>query len=244
MRAVVHRIIGRLGERWQSSGLRSFCTGNRANVDSKQRSFRVTLIEGEGSGPTVCTAVRKIFKAAGVQVEWDRHTLHAHWDPYIGRKVLNPDVVQSAFETGLVLYGSSSAGSMNNEDSVGSASLTLHKLLNASVGVRIFTSIDGHQPFGPVRMVNIRDNVSGEYSEIEHTVVPGKYLQPFISFHYPYSLTVRYVLRKWLDIIIMLKMKAIIIYYNCYNFRYYLHNIFENSITGIPRVLSSRVFYN
>lgn len=176
----MRRIFGGLGGRLlRSSCPRRLCSANGVDVavgcDGERRPLRVTLIEGEGSGPAVCTAVRKIFKAAGVQVRWDRHTLHAHWDPYVGRQVLNPDVVQSAFDTGLVLCGSSSAGTADRDGSTGSASLTLHKVLGASVGVRIFTSIDGHEPFGPIRMVNIRDNVSGEYSEIEHTVVPGKH---------------------------------------------------------------------
>lgn len=174
----MRRIFRKLGGIFlQSTSLRSLCT--RADVDvccnGEERPLRVTLIEGEGSGPAVCMAVRKIFKAADVQVEWDRHTLYMHRDPYVGRQVLNPNVVQSAIDTGLVLYGSSSTSLMDKEGMVSSTSLTLHKMLNASVGVRVFSSIDGYEPFGPVRIVNIRDNVSGEYSEIEHIVVPGNY---------------------------------------------------------------------
>lgn len=177
----MRRIFGGLGGRllWSTCPRWLCTTDSGADVtmgcNGEQRPLRVTLIEGEGSGPAVCTAVRKIFKAADVQVQWDRHTLHVHWDPYVGRQVLNPDVVQSAFDTGLVLCGSSSASSVDKEGLTGSASLTLHKVFDTSVGVRIFNSIDGHEPFGPIRMVNIRDNVSGEYSEIEHTVVPGKH---------------------------------------------------------------------
>lgn len=140
-------------------------------VDSdgrQNRPLRVTLVEGLGSGPAVCAAVRKILKAAGVRVQWDRHTLHVHRNPYTDRTVVNADLVHSAVETGLVLRGPVSDSTQST------AALTLHKTLDAFVSVRLFASVDGHQPFGRVRMVNIRDNVSGEYSEIEHTVVPGK----------------------------------------------------------------------
>jgi len=142
-------------------------------VDSNGRQNRplcVTLIEGLGSGPTICAAVREIFKAAGVWVQWDRRTMHVHRNPYTDRLAVNADLVHSAMETGLVLRGPVSDSTQS------SAVLTLHKTLDAFVSVRLFASVEGYQPFGRVRIVNIRDNVSGEYSEIEHTVVPGKLL--------------------------------------------------------------------
>lgn len=150
---------------------KAVCSVNKV-VDSKgkqDRPLRVTLIEGLGSGPAVCAAVRKIFKAAGVQVQWNRHTLHVNRNPYTDRLVVNADLVHSAAETGLVLRGPVSDSTQST------AVLTLHKTLDAFVSVRLFASADGHQPFGRIRMVNIRENVSGEYSEIEHTVVPGDF---------------------------------------------------------------------
>lgn len=132
---------------------------------------RVTLIEGRGSGPSVCASVRKIFKAAGVPVEWDRHTVRVQRDPYSGKYIINSEALQSALETGVVLRGPDSAG--NSVDEHGPSILALQKALDAFVGVRLFKSMEGHQPFGHVRIVNIRDTVSGEYTEIEHTVVPG-----------------------------------------------------------------------
>lgn len=140
--------------------------------DGRPPPLRVTLIEGQGPGPTVCAAVRKVVRAAGVRAHWDRRSLNEHRDPFTGRPAVNADVLRSAADTGLVLRGPG-AGSAQ-DGSHGSAALTLHKALGASVGVKLFASVDGHHPFGRVRIVNVRDNVSGEYSEIEHTVVPGK----------------------------------------------------------------------
>lgn len=168
-----------LDGRSQASSLQSLyctCSGGNAvgngcgdNVYSKQTPLRVTMVEGQGSGPIMCAAVRDVLKAAGVQVQWDLQTMHMHRDPSTGRFSVNADLVQSALETGLVFRGPDSM----QEVSHSSAALTLNKALDTYIGVRLFASVDGYQPFGRIRMVNIRDNVSGEYSENEHTVVQG-----------------------------------------------------------------------
>ncbi|XP_050440030.1 isocitrate dehydrogenase [NAD] subunit alpha, mitochondrial-like [Adelges cooleyi] len=148
------------------------CTGDgqsekRPNADPL-KPFRVTLIEGQGRGPVVCAAVRKIFKAAGIPVQWEKHTMHLQRDA-TGQTAINPELLQSCRETGLVLRGPDPSP----DGWQSSASLKLRKAMDAYVGVRLFSSLPGYEPFGHVRMVNIRENVSGEYSEIEHTVVPG-----------------------------------------------------------------------
>lgn len=143
--------------------------GDELPLLQTRRRIRVTLIEGPGpAGSATCAAVRRIFDAAGVPVQWDRRALHAHRDSQRAvRHAVNADVVQSAVQTGLVFCGPISNSARFSD------ALALHKALGAFVGVRLFASVPGHQPFGRVRMVNVRDNVSGEYSEIEHTVAPG-----------------------------------------------------------------------
>eukprot|EP00102_Acyrthosiphon_pisum_P002059 XP_001943134.2 PREDICTED: isocitrate dehydrogenase [NAD] subunit alpha, mitochondrial-like [Acyrthosiphon pisum] len=136
-----------------------------------QRPIRVTVIEGQGTGPVVLAAVRKIFKAALVPVEWDYQTLSVYRDHKTNRMTVNPQLLDSAIETGLVLCAKDSSPRQN--DSLESDSLALHKALNAFVGVRKFNSVVGHEPYGPINLVNIREHVSGEYSEIEHLVSPG-----------------------------------------------------------------------
>lgn len=145
-----------------------FCSGG--NVE-RPAPIRVTLVEGHGSGPVVCAAVRKIMKAAGVSVQWDRQTVRVHRNPLTDRLTVNADVLQSAAETGVVLLGPTAA--TTEDGSRGSTTLTLCKALRASVGVHLFKSVDGHHPFGRVHMVNVHDNVSAEFSEIEHIVTPG-----------------------------------------------------------------------
>lgn len=175
----IHHVTGLTRGGWTSSlKSRSLfysanCGGNVKPVcgDGQKSLKRVTLIEGRGSGPSICASVRKIFKAAEVPVEWVRHTVRVRRDLHTGKFMINPEALQSAIETGVVLRGPDTAG--NSMDDHGSSLLTLQKVLDASIGVRLFKSVEGHQPYGHVRMVNIRDTVSGEYTEIEHTVVPG-----------------------------------------------------------------------
>ena len=37
----------------------------------------ITLIPGDGIGPEISSAVQKIIKAAGVEIDWDIQTLHS-----------------------------------------------------------------------------------------------------------------------------------------------------------------------
>jgi len=164
--------------RWRAafSGAANVCCSAENDYEVGQcpadrRPLRVTVIEGQGTGPAVCEAVRKVFKAACVPVEWDRQTLRLHRDLKTDRTTVSPEVLRSATETGLVLRAQDSAVTQN--DLLWSGTLTLNKALNAFVGVRKFKSAAGYEPYGPVNLINVRDNVSGEYSEIEHTVVPG-----------------------------------------------------------------------
>lgn len=150
------------------------------SFDNCGRPLRVTLVEGQGSGPIMCAAVRKIVEAAGVPVHWDRHTLHVHVDPHTGRPFVNADLVRSATETGLVLR--SPDVDPASDGSHGNVGLALHKALGASVGVKLFESAaDGNKSFGRDGIVTIRDNVSSEYSEIEHIAVAGKRALSYIK---------------------------------------------------------------
>ncbi|CAI6344189.1 unnamed protein product [Macrosiphum euphorbiae] len=67
----------------------------------EQWPIRVTVIEGGDTGTAMFAAVRKIFKAAHVPVEWDHQTLSVYRDH--NRLTVNPKLLNSAIETGLVL---------------------------------------------------------------------------------------------------------------------------------------------
>lgn len=150
-------------------------TARDEDGDAAEKPLRVTLVEGSGAGPAVCDAVRKVLAAAAVPVRWDVHA--TTWsptgrDPRTGGPAVSADLLRSAAATGLVLRGPHTGLAATGSD--GSPALALHKALDAFVGVRVFASAEGHQPYGRVRIVNVRDTVSGENAEIEHTVTPGK----------------------------------------------------------------------
>ncbi|VVC44863.1 Isopropylmalate dehydrogenase-like domain [Cinara cedri] len=152
------------------------CASTRAVVPRygervKTPPIRVTLVDGHGPGPAVCAAVRAVLKATAAPVEWDRQPVSVHRDPTTGRPIVNAELLESVAETRVILHGP--VPDTASDGSQVSTTLTLHKALRASVGVQPFASVDGHRPFGHVRMVNVRDNVSGEYSENEHLVTPG-----------------------------------------------------------------------
>jgi len=178
--AVGHKLFRSLvgGVRLMSSARPVSCTKINA-CDNQPQSLQVTLIEGQGTGPVVCAAVKKIFEAARVPVQWDSQILKVYREPKTNRMTVSPEVLSSATKTGLVLRAQDSTVGQNETQS--SDSLALHKALNTFVGVRKFVSVEGYQPYGPVKLVNIRDNVSGEYSEIEHLITPGIYNIIFYS---------------------------------------------------------------
>jgi len=157
-------------------GLVPTLCGNRVSIAGKakkQRPIRVTGIIEDGIMESVLFgAVRKIFEAAQVDVQWDYRTQILWRNQKTNRMTVCPELLSSVAETGLVLHVKDPA--LRQNESEWSSTLALNKALNTFVGVRRFNSAAGNEPYGPVNLINIRDNVSGEYSEIEHLVCPGK----------------------------------------------------------------------
>ena len=69
----------------------------------------VTLLPGEGIGPEVARAVRRILEAAGVQIEWEEIDARAADTPASakanGGSVLNQTAVDSVRRNGVALKG-------------------------------------------------------------------------------------------------------------------------------------------
>lgn len=178
---------------------RPLCTVGKFVADVGERKpLRVTLVEGQGTGPEICAAVRKILEAAGVPMLWDQRDIRVHKVQSTGMMCVNEDLLESARETGRVLRGPELDSS--SDGSHGSVVLALNKALKTSVGIRLYASVKGHEPYGTINVVNVRDNVSGLYSEIEHMAVPGNYqgrayagLQAFFSIFCLSAKTYTYV---------------------------------------------------
>jgi len=128
------------------------------------------LIPGDGIGPEISQAVRNVFEAANVPIEWEVVDVKPTKQPD-GRISISPETISVIKRNKVGLKGPL-------ETPIGkghvSLNLTLRKLLNLYANVRPCRSIPGCQTaYKDVDIVVIRENTEGEYSGIEHEVVSG-----------------------------------------------------------------------
>jgi len=134
-------------------------------------AYDVTLIPGDGVGPEVARAMRRVLTATGVDLAWR--------EVVAGRKAYErtgnalPDaVVESVRETGVALKGrfATPLGARGYE----SANVLLRKRLDLYAmvrPVRVMPGLRGRYEY--VDFVLIREATEDVYAGIEHVVVPG-----------------------------------------------------------------------
>lgn len=131
---------------------------------------KITLIEGDGIGPEIANAVRKIFSAAEVPVAWEPVSVKpVKTDD--GRTTVPEEVIESMRRNKVGLKGP-----LETQIGKGSVSLnlTLRRVFNLYANVRPCRSINGYKTlYDDVDLITIRENTEGEYSGIEHEVVDG-----------------------------------------------------------------------
>lgn len=123
-----------------------------------------------GIGPEISEAVQRIFEAAKAPIKWDVQHVGKEVDPrtnsYITRENLD-----SVLRNRIGLKGP-----MTTPIGKGfrSLNLTLRKELQLYANVRPCLSIPGYKTrYDDINLVTIRENTEGEYSGLEHEVVPG-----------------------------------------------------------------------
>mmetsp|Transcript_12995 Transcript_12995/g.39348 ORF Transcript_12995/g.39348 Transcript_12995/m.39348 type:complete len:361 (+) Transcript_12995:189-1271(+) len=129
-----------------------------------------TLFPGDGIGPEICESVKQVFSAAGVTVDWDEQNISDTVDPrtnsFITRENLDSVLTH---RIGLKAPMTTPIGK-----GFRSLNLTLRKELQLYANVRPCLSIPGFKTrYDGVDLVTIRENTEGEYSGLEHEVVPG-----------------------------------------------------------------------
>lgn len=132
-------------------------------------STPVTLIPGDGIGPSITAATLRILEAAGADITWDEQTagmagVAKHGDPM-------PDAtLDSIKKTRLALKGPL-------ETPVGegyrSINVALRKTFDLYANVRPAHTIIENGRFRDVDIVLVRENTEGLYSGIEHYVRVG-----------------------------------------------------------------------
>ncbi len=131
---------------------------------------RVTLISGEGIGPEVAAATRRILEAAGVKIEWEEIEGRTDNSASPGQSV-NQLAVESVRRNQVALKGPITTAVAGGASSV---NVALRKALELYANVRPVKNLPGVKTrYENVDIVLIRENTEDLYSGLEHEVVPG-----------------------------------------------------------------------
>ena len=127
---------------------------------------RVTLIRGDGTGPELAEATRRVLEATGVEFEWDIRQAGADVMDQHGGNPLPDEVLDAIRRTGVALKGpiTTPVGGGFRSVNVG-----LRKALDLYAQVRPCKSYTGvRSRFDEVDLVVIRENTEDLYAGIEY----------------------------------------------------------------------------
>src|SRR3989441_12917555 len=131
---------------------------------------KVTLIPGEGIGPEVATATRRILEATGVQIDWEE--IAGRSDSSSDQeKTVNQAAVESVRRNRVALKGPMATAIAGGAPSV---NVALRKTLDLYANLRPVKNMPGVKShFENVDLILVRENTEDLYSGLEHEVVPG-----------------------------------------------------------------------
>src|SRR6266567_317363 len=130
----------------------------------------VTLIPGEGIGPEVSTATRRILEAAGVQIAWEEIAGRTGESTDQGQSV-NQAAIDSVRRNRVALKGPMATAIAGGAPSV---NVALRKSLDLYANLRPVKNVPGVKShFENVDLILVRENTEDLYSGLEHEVVPG-----------------------------------------------------------------------
>ena len=131
---------------------------------------RVTLIPGEGIGPEVASATRRVLEATGVQIDWEE--IAGRSDSSSNQeKTVNQAAVESVRRNRVALKGPMATAIAGGAPSV---NVALRKTLDLYANLRPVKNMPGVKShFQGVDLTLVRENTEDLYSGLEHEVVPG-----------------------------------------------------------------------
>jgi isocitrate dehydrogenase (NAD+) len=131
---------------------------------------RVTLIPGEGIGPEVASATRRILEATGVHIDWEE--IAGRSDSSSNQeKTVNQAAVESVRRNRVALKGPMATAIAGGAPSV---NVALRKTLDLYANLRPVKNMPGVKShFQGVDLILVRENTEDLYSGLEHEVVPG-----------------------------------------------------------------------
>ncbi|MFQ5640561.1 MAG: isocitrate/isopropylmalate family dehydrogenase [bacterium] len=133
---------------------------------------KVTLIPGDGIGPSIMEAAVHVLEATGVRFEWDRQIAGmAAYEAY--QTPIPKETLDSIHKTRIAFKGPLTTPIGGGFRSV---NVALRQEFNLYANVRPAISFEGTKtPFKNVNLITIRENTEGLYSGLEHDImVEGK----------------------------------------------------------------------
>jgi isocitrate dehydrogenase (NAD+) len=131
---------------------------------------KVTLIPGDGIGPEVTNAAVRIVDASGVKIEWEKFAAGAEAYAKFG-EYIPKELTHSIESTGLGLKGPVTTPIGGGFSSINVALRKQFELFANFRPIRNLPSLPTRYP--SVDLAICRENTEGQYSGIEHEVVPG-----------------------------------------------------------------------
>ena len=131
----------------------------------------VTLIPGDGTGPEVVTAARRVLEATGVEFVWDVQEAGAGVMDKYGTPL--PQAVLDSIRANKVAL----KGPITTPVGTGfrSVNVAIRKILDLYANVRPARAMAGiPKSYDGVDLVVVRENTEGLYAGIEHDVIPGE----------------------------------------------------------------------
>jgi isocitrate dehydrogenase (NAD+) len=129
-------------------------------------AHRVTLIPGDGTGPELTEATRRVLEATGVEFDWDVREAGADVMDQYGGNPLPEEVLDAIRETGVALKGPITTPVGGGFRSV---NVALRKTLDLYAQVRPCKTYPGVRTrFEDVDLIVVRENTEDLYAGIEY----------------------------------------------------------------------------
>ena len=130
----------------------------------------ITLIPGDGIGPEVADATKRVLAAAGVRIDWETHDAGAAVAEKRGTTLPN-EVLDSVRKNKVALKGPIGTPIGKGFRSV---NVTLRQALDLYANVRPVRSLPGVEPrFEGTDIVIVRENTEDLYAGLELMIMPG-----------------------------------------------------------------------
>ncbi len=136
------------------------------SIESGAVAHRVTLIPGDGTGPELTEATRRVLEATGVEFDWDVREAGADVMEKYGGNPLPDEVLEAIRETGVALKGPITTPVGGGFRSV---NVALRKSLDLYGQVRPCKTYPGVRTrFDDVDLIIVRENTEDLYAGIEY----------------------------------------------------------------------------